>query len=114
VDKAQAAKRIRALRAEIKSHEIEVKDLISTHFSSLHEGESENAGRYIVKATPNVRFDPALARKVLTEEEFESILETAPSSKKAKELLAPVKYAMLQKTFQPTIKIVDPEEEDLL
>lgn len=112
MDSAQAARRIRSLREEIKSHELEIKELIAGHFSGLNVGESEVAGQYVVRASPNVRFDPSLARKELTEEEFSSILETVPSSKKAKELLAPATYAKLQRQFQPTIKVVDPEEEE--
>lgn len=111
MDKAQAAKRIRNLRDEIKAHQVEITELVAEHFSSLNVGESLAAGRYIVQATPNVRFDPALAAKVLTPEEFSAILESVPSSKKAKEMLSPARYAETQKKFQPTIGVVDMEEE---
>lgn len=105
MNQEQAAKRIRALRQEIKSHEQEVKDLIAEHFSSFKVGEGQAFGRFSVKALPNTRFDPAKAARVLDADMLRSVSVTKPDSTKAKALLDPVVYALCQAEYAPKIQV---------
>lgn len=110
MDAEQAARRIKALRDEIKADEEEVKELIAEHFSHLSEGKSEVVGEYVVEARPVVRFDVPTALKLLTEEEIKRISVTKPDSKLAKEFLSPEEYALVQKHFAPSIRVGLPED----
>lgn len=112
MDAEQAARRIKALRDEIKADEEEVKELIAEHFSHLSEGKSEVLGDYVVEARPVVRFSVPLAYKILTEKEIERISVTKPDSKLAKEFLDPETYQSLQAHFSPSIRVGLPEDEE--
>ena len=112
MNRTQAARRIRNLRDSIKEQEAEVKELISEHFSYIGEGDVEVHGDYIVRGVPTVRFDPGLARKILDSATLDLISETVPSSKKAKENLAPNVYQSLQKHHAPSVRVILPEEDE--
>lgn len=112
MDAEQAARRIKALRDEIKADEEEVKELIAEHFSHLSEGKSEVLGDYVVEARPVVRFDVPTALKLLTKDEIERISISKPDSKLAKALLPPDEYLMCQRHFSPSIRVGLPEDEE--
>ena len=100
--------RIYALRASIKEAEAEVKDLVAS-LGDLPEG-SYVAGDYLVKATPTKRFDPATAKRNLTDREFKGILKSVPDSALAKAKLDEETYALCQKVYGMTVKVEVPDE----
>ena len=110
MNREQAARRIKALRDQVKANEEEVKELIAEHFSHLAEGKSEVLGEYVVEARPVVRFDIPTALKLLTKEEIERISVTKPDSKLAKEFLSPEEYGLCQRHYQPSIRVGLPED----
>lgn len=107
----QAADRIYTLRQSIKDMEEEVKELAQTHFGK-REVDTYVEGPFKVIVGRNARFDPALAKELLSEEEYNSILETKPSGTKAKALLAPGEYQMLQKDAEYNKVTIQLPEED--
>lgn len=106
----QTIRRIVLLKESIKEQEAQVAEL----FDSLGELEYQDylAGDYILKVQPNVRFDAATARKVLTPEEFESILLPKPDSTLAKKVLGEERFKDTQKLLGARRTIV-PVEDDL-
>lgn len=98
------------LKAQAKELEIEANELLD----SLGDLPIDNyvAGRYILKVQPNRRFDPVVAKKNLTPEQYEAILVPTPNSTVAKRLLSGDDYAKAQREYAPKRTIVSVEDED--
>ena len=112
MDKAQAAQRIYLLQQNIKALESEVATLKQKHFGNL-EIDNYTEGDFLVSVQRNARFDAALATKVLTDAEYWSIVETVPTSSKAKNVLSPARYRQCQKESTPKVVIsLLPDEDD--
>lgn len=107
-DKAIA--RIGMLRASIKAQEDEVKDIIAS-LGDLEPGKSVHAG-WIMETRPTVRFDPAIAKRVLTPTQYDSILAIKPDSKLAKAVLDAEDYARTQKIYGTTVSVYRPTDEE--
>lgn len=107
----QAAERIYTLRQAIKQYEDEINTLSKEHFAK-REVDTYVEGPFKVIVGRNARFDPALAKALLSEEEYNSILETKPSGTKAKAILSPVEYQMLQKDAEYNKVTIQLPEED--
>ena len=110
MDSKQAAERIFMLRQQIKALETEADTLAKEHFAK-RDVDTYAEGPFKVVVGRNARFDPALAKALLSEDEYNSILETKPSGTKAKALLSPAEYQMLQKDAEfNKVTITMPEE----
>lgn len=96
MDSKQAAERVFMLRKAAKEMTEEA-DALARQFFAKREQDSYEEGPFKVVVGRNARFDAGLAKKILSEEEYNSILETKPSGTKAKDLLAPAVYRSLQK-----------------
>jgi hypothetical protein len=111
MDAQQAAERIFTLRQAVKQFEDEIDTLSKEHFAK-RSVDTYVEGPFKVIVGRNARFDASLAKQLLTEEEYNSILETKPSGTKAKAVLAPVEYQMLQKESEYNkVTITMPEED---
>lgn len=107
----QAAQRIFMLKKAIKEMETEAADLAKEHFAT-RDVDTYAEGKFKVVVGRNARFSPTLAKELLTEEEYNSILETAPSGTKAKKVLSPETYRILQKDAALNkVTITLPEED---
>lgn len=97
-------------RARAKELEIEANDLLD----SLGDLPIDNyvAGHWILKVQPNKRFDPVIAKKNLTPEQYEAILIPTPNSTLAKRVLSGDDYALAQREYAPKRTIVAVEDED--
>lgn len=102
-------RQIHTKRAQIKSLEAEVKDLIAS-LAVDSEGK-EAVGDFIVATRPTVRFDAATAKQNLSAAKFKSICEMVPTSKRAKEMLGDIDYAKTQKTSGWTVSVDLPKED---
>lgn len=100
--------RIFALRAQIKSLEAEVSDLVGS--LPAMPVDDYVVGDYLVKVGRTRRFDAATAKRNLTPEQFESILKPTPNSALAKALLDS-DYDLTQKDYGVQVKITRPEDE---
>ena len=90
-------------RAEIKELQEREKEILDA-LALPAEKSRFVAGAYLVDTTPTVRFNPELAKAVLTKKEFETILRPVPQSTLAKALY-PEKYAQMQKTSGTTVTV---------
>jgi len=97
-------------RALAKELEIEATELLD----SLGDLPIDNyvAGHWILKVQPNRRFDPVIAKKNLTEEQYEAILVPTPNSTVAKRILSGDDYALAQREYAPKRTIVPVEDVD--
>jgi hypothetical protein len=111
MDAQQAAERIYTLRQAIKQYEDEVETLAREHFAK-RPVDTYVEGSFQVVVGRNARFDPALAKELLTDEEYAAIQETKPSGTKAKAILSPVEYQMLQKDAEYNKVTIRLPEED--
>lgn len=102
--------RIYWFKQQINGLETEIERIYSS-LGNL-ENRSYPAGKFILQVTPTVRFDPALAERVLTKKEFASILKTKPDSALAKAMLGPDTYKATQKVYGQTRKIIPVEDEE--
>lgn len=95
------------VKNEIKALEEKYDQLLN----SLGDLEERNypAGDFILQVTPTLRFEAATARRNLTPDEFNSILELTPSSTKAKKMLGE-RYSATQRRYGITRKIVRVED----
>ncbi len=112
MDAQAAAERIFTLRQAIKQYETEIDTIAKEHFAK-RAVDTYVEGPFKVIVGRNARFDASLAKQLLSDEEYNSILETKPSGTKAKALLSPVEYQMLQKDApynKVTIQLPDDEE----
>jgi len=98
------------LKRQITDLEQQYDDLLD----SLGQLEVGNypAGDFILKVTPNVRFDAATAKKRLTPEEFAAILVPTPNSALAKKVLGDERYPAAQKTYGVKRQIVPVTDEE--
>lgn len=79
-------------------------DEIKAQLRDLGPG-SHAAGDYKVSITVQRRFDPALAKQVLSDETFESLC-TAFDTKRAKQILAPAIYdACMSESGDPRVVV---------
>ena len=99
---------IYTLRAQIKELE-EQEQTLRDELGDLEYGQ-ESVGPFVVKVSPNRRFDAAKAKKVLTEKEYESILVQRPDSKIAKARF-PEKFEHMQREHAPRLSISIPEDD---
>lgn len=106
----QAMARVADLKAEIKAHEEEIKDIFGAYAPMLSQPGNVPAGNYVVQVTPTVRFDAATAEQNLTPEEFDKIFDIVPSSATAKKVLPPERYALAQKQYGFTRTVVPVKE----
>ena len=102
--------RIARLKEQISLLETEVEDL----YESLGDLEVRDypAGEYILRVTPNRRFDAATAKKALTEDEYAGILKLTPNSALAKATLDDDLYRACQRDYGLRRTIVRVEDED--
>lgn len=108
----QAAQQILLLRQQAKEYEAQADALATEFFRSLIPGDYAE-GNFKVSVQRNARFDPSLAKQVLSEEQFQEILVTKPDSAKAKDTLPPALYRQTQKESAPKVTVtLMPEEED--
>ena len=110
MDSAQVAKRVYTLRKAAKAM-LEEADALAAQFSS-REQDTYVEGDLRVVVGRNARFNAALAKKVLTPEQYESILDIAPSGTLAKEVLPPAVYKETQKVSANKVTIELPKTED--
>jgi hypothetical protein len=111
MDSKQAAERIYMLKQQIDALEEEA-DALKKEFFAKRDVDTYPEGPFKVVVGRNARFDPALAKALLSEDEYAKILETKPSGTKAKALLSPVEYQMLQKDAEfNKVTITLPEED---
>lgn len=99
---------IYTLRAQIKELE-EQEQTLRDELGDLEYGQ-ESVGPFVVKVSPNRRFDAARAKKVLTEKEYETILVQRPDSKIAKARF-PEKFEQMQREHAPRLSITIPEDD---
>ena len=112
MNKAQAAQRIYLLQQNIKALESEVATLKQKHFGNL-EIDNYTEGDFLVSVQRNARFDPALATKVLSVEEYAQVLTTKPDATLAKDVLSPARFRQCQKESTPKVVIsLLPDEDD--
>lgn len=99
----EVVKRAALLRAQAKALETEANDLLD----SLGDLPIRDypAGDYILKVQTNKRFDPATAKKNLTDAQYQSILKATPNAALAKAVLDD-QYALTQKEYDPKRTIV--------
>lgn len=111
MDSAQAAKRVYTLRKAAKAMLEEADELVAAHFTGRQQ-DTYVEGDLRVIVGRNARFNAALAKKVLTKEQYESILDIVPSGTLAKEVLPPAVYKETQKVSDNKVTIELPKEED--
>lgn len=109
VDFVRTVARAKALQEQAKANLAEAKDLLDS-LGPL-EVRQYVAGDYILKVEPNRRFDPATAKKNLTDKQYKSILKATPDSALAKALLDDA-YSLCQKDYEPKRTIVRVEDEE--
>lgn len=110
MDSIEAAKRVYTLRKAAKAM-LEEADELAAHFSS-REQDTYVEGPFRVVVGRNARFNAALAKQVLTPEQYESILDIVPSGTLAKEVLPPAVYKETQKVSTNKVTIELPKEDD--
>lgn len=99
-------KQIYSIRAQIKDLQAQEAEL-KAELGNLELGESA-VGPFIVKVTPNRRFDAARAAEVLNKRELESIMVKRPDSGVAKRKF-PEKFDLMQREYDPKLGIILPE-----
>lgn len=112
----QAADRIYMLRTAAKEMEDEAKGLVSEFFSGRGV-DTYVEGPFKIIVGRNARFEPSLVRKalaegVITEEEYEQMLETKPSGDKAKDIVSPAVFRTFQKESAHKVTVSLPKESD--
>lgn len=97
---------------EALEHEREIRrtEFFEYYQGILETGQKYPAGNYIIGVQRNARFDPAQARRVLSDSDFEMILALKPDGAIAKKVLAPAVYEMTQREFAPKI-VVTPVQD---
>jgi hypothetical protein len=110
----EIAERIFMLRQAAKDMNAEADALARQNFSGRPQDTYEE-GKFKVVVGRNARFDPNLVKKALaageiTQEQYEAMLETKPSSAKAKEILPPVVYRSLQREDTNKVTITLPKD----
>lgn len=95
------------IKAQIKDLEARYKDLLD-EVDGVGVGEHD-AGDYVLKITPTLRFNAAEAYRNLTPEQFESISVLTPNATLAKEVLGE-DYAKAQKVYGQT-RSIEPKED---
>lgn len=95
-------------KEQAKAHEETAKALLD----SLGELAIDDyvAGNFILRVSPNRRFEAATAKRNLTPEEFEAILKLTPDSALAKAVLDPETYRLCQREYEPKRTIVRVED----
>lgn len=102
--------RMQEIKAEIKALENEFNEL-------KQECGIKDAGDYVVNdkyrlvVTPTRRFSPVLAKKQLTEEQFESILTAKPDGEKVKRVLGLDTYETLMETKGLTFSFKERDDQ---
>lgn len=104
-EQVRIVRRAAMLRAQAKAAEEEADALLDS-LGTLNP-DNYAAGNYILQITPTKRFDARTAKENLTPEEFASTLATKPDSATAKKVLSPERYALAQKVYGVTRKIVE-------
>lgn len=108
----QAAQQILLLRQQARDFEAQAQELAREFFGERALGDYAE-GNFKVSVQRNARFDPSLAKQVLSDEQFQEILVTKPDSAKAKDILPPALYRQTQKESAPKVTVtLMPEEED--
>lgn len=111
MDSIQAAKRVYTLRKAAKEMLEEASALAEEHFSGRQQ-DTYVEGDLRVKVQRNARFNAAVAKQVLTPEQYEAILDIVPSGTLAKEVLPPAVYRLTQKESTNKVEIELPKEEN--
>lgn len=101
VDVKEAVEQVYLKRAEIKALEEEIKDLLEA--IDLPVG-TDAIGPFVVRVTESTRFNEALAREVLSEDDFARICKPVAQSGAAKALF-PEKYEAMQKVGAKSVKV---------
>lgn len=105
-----AVARIAELKALMKDHEAEVKEL----YAILPlEVDKYPAGDYILKVAEDKVFDAAQAKTVLSAAKYKAILVPKPDSTKAKQVLTGAEYTKCQKVrgVKNTVVAVNDKED---
>ena len=116
MDARQAAERVYTLKQAIAAMQEEVDELNAKHFSG-RDVDTYAEGPFKVVVGRNARFDAGLVRKALaegriTEEEYESMLMTAPSGTLAKDIVSPAVFRTFQKMSTNKVTVSLPKEND--
>ena len=102
-DLAKVVAQAAAWREEAKALEAKANELLDT-LGDLPLRDYP-AGDFILRVQPNRRFDPATAKKNLTQDQYASILKPTPNAALAKALLDE-DYALCQRDYDPKRVIV--------
>lgn len=116
MDARQAAERVYTLKQAIASMEAEVAELNQKFFVG-RDVDTYAEGPFKVLVGRNARFDAGLVRKalaegVITEEEYEQMLETKPSGTLAKDIVSPAVFRTFQKVSDNKVSVTLPKEDD--
>ena len=116
MDAQAAAERVYTLKQSIAAMEEEISDLNKKFFVG-RDVDTYAEGPFKVVVGRNARFDAGLVRKALsegriTEEEYESMLMTAPSGTLAKDIVAPAVFRTFQKESAHKVTVTLPKESD--
>lgn len=101
--------RVHDLRQAAKAYEAEAAEILARY--TWDEERAYPAGNFIAQVSRTRRFDPAIAKKVLTPEEYTSTLVTKPDSAAAKKALDPERYRAAQREYGYTVRI-EPVTDD--
>ena len=111
MNKHEAAQRIYLIQQNIKALQDEVDTLKEQHFVGMTQ-DAYMYGDYHVSVQPNRRFSPALARKVLTTDEYAATLVTKPDTTKARDVLPPERFRLCQSEGVNKVVITIRTEDD--
>lgn len=101
--------RVFLLRKQAKALEEEAKEILERY--TFERDEAFSAGDFIVRVNRTRRFDPALAKKVLTADEYAATLVTQPDSTLAKRVLPQNVYESTQKEYGWTVKVEEVRDD---
>lgn len=103
-------RRVYMLRKQAKACEDEAKEILERY--TFDKDEAFSAGDFIVRVNRTRRFDPALAKKVLTSDEYAATLVTKPDSTLAKKVLPQDVYESAQKEYGWTVKVEEAKDDE--
>ena len=100
-----------AIDHEIKRLEAK-KDELRASIGELEIGGANVVDdNYRISVSPNRRFDPVLAKKLMTEDDFKRILKTSPDVNLAKRIVSPEKLEEMYKTTGQKWSIVERDDK---
>jgi hypothetical protein len=106
LDLAGIVNRLAWLNGQVAEYRREADDLKALLRRHIGRAESVHIGRHVVTIRPTVRFSSRLAHQRLSPEELRLVCVLSADATKAKQLLAPQRYAECQQEYgEMTVRI---------